>query len=79
MPRPIGFPKPAAFRRGWQWRKRGRVGDWIEVIRSLVEGGDSREEVRISGKPQSEEVIDHLLGHGITPDNEPRSNNQTAR
>jgi hypothetical protein len=41
------------------------------VVRALVDAGASRDGVWISGKPPSEEVIDLLLGYGITPDDEP--------
>jgi len=49
----------------------GQPGDWTGVVRSLVDGGASRDGVWISSKPPSEEVIDLLRGYGVTPDDEP--------
>ena len=40
-------------------------------MRLLIEVGASQQDVWISGKPPSEEVIDLLLSDGMSPDDEP--------
>ncbi len=62
---------PLAFATVGSGERAGQPGDWIEVVRSLVDAGASRDGVWIAGKPPSEEVIDLLRGYGITPDDEP--------
>jgi hypothetical protein len=62
---------PLAFATVGSGERAGRSGSWIEVVRSLVEAGASRDGVWISGKPPSEEVIELLRGYGIGPDDEP--------
>ena len=62
---------PLAFATLGSGESAGQIDDWIEVVRSLVEAGASREDVWISGKAPSEEVIDLLRGYGITPDDKP--------
>ena len=43
-------------------------GDWIEVATLLLDAGASRENVWVSDKPPSEEVITLLRRYGVTPD-----------
>jgi ankyrin repeat protein len=62
---------PLAFATVGSGERAGRPGDWIEVVKSLVEAGASRDDVWIAGKPPSEEVTDLLRGYGITPDDDP--------
>ena len=62
---------PLAFATVGSGERAGQPGNWIEVVRSLIDAGASRDGVWISGKPPSEEVIDLLRGYGITPDDEP--------
>ena len=62
---------PLAFATVGSGERAGRPGNWIEVVRSLVDVGASRDDVWISGKPPSEEVIDLLRGYGINPDDAP--------
>jgi ankyrin repeat protein len=62
---------PLAFATVGSGEQAGKPGNWIEVVRQLIEAGASRQEVWISGKPPSEEVIDLLLSYGIGPDDEP--------
>jgi ankyrin repeat protein len=62
---------PLAFATVGSGERAGRPGNWIEVVRSLVDVGASRDDVWISDKPPSEEVIDLLRGYGINPDDEP--------
>jgi ankyrin repeat protein len=62
---------PLAFATVGSGERAGRSGNWIEVVRSLVDAGASRTGVWISGKPPSEEVSDLLRSYGITPDDEP--------
>ncbi len=62
---------PLAFATVGSGERAGQPGNWIEVVRSLVDAGASRDGVWISGKPPSEEVSDVLRGYGITLDDEP--------
>ena len=62
---------PLAFATVGSGELAGQTGNWIQVVRALVDAGASRDGVWISGKPPSEEVIDLLRGYGITPDDEP--------
>jgi ankyrin repeat protein len=62
---------PLAFATVGSGELAGQTGNWIQVVRALLDAGASRDGVWISGKPPSEEVIDLLLGYGITPDDEP--------
>ena len=62
---------PLAFATVGSGERAGQSGNWIEVVRSLIDAGASREGVWISGKPPSEEVAALLRGYGITPDDEP--------
>lgn len=62
---------PLAFATVGSGELAGQTGNWIQVVRALVEAGAPRGCVWISGKPPSEEVIDLLRGYGITPDDEP--------
>jgi hypothetical protein len=49
---------PLAFATVGSGERAGQSGNWVEVVRSLVEAGASREGVWISVKPPSEEVLD---------------------
>ena len=62
---------PLAFATVGSGEHAGKPGNWIEVVRLLIEAGASRQDVWISGKPPGEEVIDLLLSYGISPDDEP--------
>jgi ankyrin repeat protein len=62
---------PLAFATVGSGELAGQTGNWIQVVRALVDAGASGDGVWISGKPPSEEVIDLLLSYGITPDDEP--------
>jgi ankyrin repeat protein len=64
---------PLAFATVGSGEQAGRPGEWIEVVRLLMEAGASREGVWISSKPPSEEVIGLLLSYGIGPDDQPES------
>ena len=46
----------------------GKPGDWVETVRLLVEAGAARQDVGVSEKPPSEEVMDVLRSYGIHPD-----------
>ena len=46
----------------------GKRGDWAGTVTLLIDAGASLHHVWISGKPPSEEIIDLLQRHGITPD-----------
>jgi Ankyrin repeats (many copies) len=58
---------PLAFATVGSGERTGQPGNWIDVVRSLVDGGASRTGVWISSKPPSEEVSDLLCHYGITP------------
>lgn len=45
----------------------GKPGDWIQTVRLLIEAGASRDDVWVTDKPPSEEVMDLLRGYGISP------------
>jgi ankyrin repeat protein len=62
---------PLAFATVGSGERAGQTGNWIEVVRSLVDAGACRDGAWISGKPPGEEVADLLRGYGITPDAEP--------
>jgi Ankyrin repeats (many copies) len=62
---------PLAFATVGSGERAGQAGNWIDVVRSLVNAGASRDGVWISAKPPSDEVGDLLRGYGITPDDEP--------
>jgi ankyrin repeat protein len=62
---------PLAFATVGSGAQAGKPGNWIEVVRLLIDARSSRQGVWILGKPPSEEVIDLLLGYGISPDDEP--------
>jgi ankyrin repeat protein len=61
---------PLAYATVGSGERAGRPGNWAETIRLLIGAGASRDDVWISGKPPSEEVIAVLRGYGITPDDE---------
>ncbi len=58
---------PLAFATVGSGERTGQPGNWIDVVRSLVDAGASRTGVWISSKPPSEEVSDLLRHYGITP------------
>jgi ankyrin repeat protein len=62
---------PLAFATVGSGEQAGKPGNWIEVVRLLIDAGATRHDVWISGKPPSEEVMDLLLSYGIRPDDEP--------
>ena len=59
---------PLAFATVGSGEQAGTPGDWIETVRLLIDAGASRQDVWISEKPPSEEVIDLLQRYGINPD-----------
>jgi Ankyrin repeats (many copies) len=61
---------PLAYATVGSGERADRPGDWAETIRLLIDAGASRDDVWISGKPPSEEVIALLRSHGIAPDDE---------
>lgn len=61
---------PLAFATVGSGERLGQPGQWVEVVRSLVDAGAARDNVWISDKPPSAEVIDVLRGYGITSDDQ---------
>jgi ankyrin repeat protein len=59
---------PLAFATVGSGEQNGQPGSWIETVRLLIEAGASRQDVWISGKPPSAEVMSLLRRYGITPD-----------
>jgi ankyrin repeat protein len=59
---------PVSFATVGSGERAGQPGNWIDVVRSLIDAGASRDGVWISGKPPSEEVVALLRGYGIAPD-----------
>jgi ankyrin repeat protein len=59
---------PLAFATVGSGEQAGQPGDWVETARMLIEAGAARQDVWISAKPPSEEVMDLLQRYGITPD-----------
>lgn len=45
------------------------VHDWVATVRTLLDAGASHQDVWISGKPPSDQVVAVLRSHGITADN----------
>jgi ankyrin repeat protein len=62
---------PLAFATVGSGERAGKAGAWSGVVRLLIDAGASRDGVWIADKPPSEEVIDLLLGYGVSPDDEP--------
>jgi ankyrin repeat protein len=61
---------PLAYATVGSGERAGQPGNWIETVRLLIDAGASRDDVWISGKPPSEEVIALLRSYGISPDDE---------
>ena len=61
---------PLAYATVGSGERAGRPGNWIETARLLIDAGAARDDVWISGKPPSEEVIALLRSYGIAPDDE---------
>jgi ankyrin repeat protein len=61
---------PLAYATVGSGERAGEPGNWIETVRLLIDAGASRDDVWISGKPPSEEVIALLRSYGVTPDDE---------
>jgi hypothetical protein len=59
---------PLAFASVGSGERAGQPGDWVETARLLIEAGAARQDVWISAKPPSEEIMDLLQRYGITPD-----------
>ena len=59
---------PLAYATVGSGEQAGKPGNWIETVRLLINAGASKDGAWISGKPPSEEVIELLRRHGITPD-----------
>jgi ankyrin repeat protein len=59
---------PLAFATVGSGERDGKPGSWIETVRLLIEAGASLQDVWISGKPPSAEVMSLLRRYGITPD-----------
>ena len=69
---------PLAYATVGSGERAGQPGNWIEVVRVLVDAGASRDGVWIAGKPPGEEVIDLLQSYGIRPDDEPEPEDRTT-
>jgi ankyrin repeat protein len=61
---------PLAYATVGSGERAGEPGNWIETVRLLIDAGASRDDVWISGKPPSEEVVALLRSYGIAPDDE---------
>jgi ankyrin repeat protein len=61
---------PLAYATVGSRERAGQPGNWIETAGLLIDAGASRDDVWISGKPPSEEVIALLRSYGVTPDDE---------
>jgi hypothetical protein len=59
---------PLAFATVGSGEQAGQPGDWSETVRLLIEAGASRQDVWVSQKPPSEEIIDLLRRYRIIPD-----------
>jgi Ankyrin repeats (3 copies) len=59
---------PLGFATVGSGEQAGQPGDWTGTVTLLIEAGASRQDVWISGKPPSEEVIGLLQRYGIAPD-----------
>ena len=72
---------PLAFATVGSGERAGQTGDWMEVVRLLLDAGASRDGVWISGKPPSHEVTGLLRGYGITPDDgsEPEADDEDGQ
>lgn len=62
---------PLTFATVGSGERAGHTGNWMEVVRSLVDAGASRDGVWISGKPPSHEVAGLLRAYGVTSDDGP--------
>jgi ankyrin repeat protein len=62
--------RPLAFATVGSGEQAGQRGDWIEVIRMLVDAGSSPHGAWIAGKPPSDEVAGLLLTYGVLPEDE---------
>jgi ankyrin repeat protein len=63
---------PLAFATVGSGEQAGRAGDWTGAVTLLIEAGASREDVWVSSKPPSEEVMALLARYGIGPEESPR-------
>jgi ankyrin repeat protein len=61
---------PLAYATVGSGERAGQPGNWVDTVRLLIDAGASRDDVWISGKPPSEEVIALLRSYGVTPDGE---------
>jgi ankyrin repeat protein len=61
---------PLAYATVGSGERAGQPGDWVETVRLLIDAGASRDDVWISAKPPSEEIIAVLRGYGVTPAND---------
>ena len=59
---------PLAFATVGSGEQVGKPGDWLQTVRLLIDAGASRQDVWISAKPPSEEVVELLRRYGISPD-----------
>jgi ankyrin repeat protein len=62
---------PLAFATVGSGEQAGKPGDWQETVRLLVEAGASRQDVWVTGKPPSEDLVPLLREYGIAPESEP--------
>ena len=69
---------PLAYATVGSGERAGQPGNWIETVRLLIDAGASRDDVWISGKPPSEEVIALLRSYGIAPDDKPEPEGDDA-
>jgi ankyrin repeat protein len=59
---------PLCFATVGSGEQAGKPGNWTETVRLLIEAGASRQDVWVTDKPPSEEVMDLLRSYGINPD-----------
>ena len=64
---------PLAFATVGSGEQAGKPGHWVETVKLLIDAGASRDDVWVTGKPPSEEVMDLLRRYGIGPAQAPRT------
>ena len=69
---------PLAYATVGSGERAGHPGNWVETVRVLIDAGASRDDVWISGKPPSEEVIGLLQSYGIALDGESKPEGDDA-
>jgi ankyrin repeat protein len=59
---------PLAYATVGSGEQAGKPGDWPGTVRLLLDAGASRQDVWVTGKPPSEELVPLLREHGIGPE-----------